>query len=87
MTGGLDEITIKSIKSKKYAIEQLDLIRKQILHRLIKQGILTDELKEKILAAQSRKLLEDIFEPIRPKHKTPAMIATEKGLEPLAKGL
>jgi len=62
----------------------LDKRRESVLKTLEESGKLTDELKEKILAAESMSLLEDIYLPYRPKRRTRAAIARERGLEPLA---
>jgi uncharacterized protein len=66
---------------------ELDKRREAILKSLEERGQLTDELKEKILSAETMVVLEDIYLPYRPKRRTRATIAREKGLEPLAQRL
>ncbi len=86
-TGGLDEVAITSIRDRVEQLRELDKRRVAILAALEEQGNLTDELKIQIHAASSMTALEDIYLPYRPKRRTRAMIAKEKGLEPLAQSL
>ncbi|MBP6192742.1 MAG: RNA-binding transcriptional accessory protein [Acetatifactor sp.] len=65
-------------------LRSLEDKKEQVLKSIEEQGKLTDELKEKILAAQTLVVVEDLYRPYRPKRKTRASIAKEKGLEPLA---
>ena len=58
--------------------------KEQVLATIEEQGKLTDELKAQILAAETQVLVEDLYRPYRPKRRTRAIIAKEKGLEPLA---
>lgn len=83
-TGSLDEITITAIRDRLNQLRELDHRREAILKSLEERGQLTDELKEKILQAETMAVLEDIYLPYRPKRRTRATIAKEKGLEPLA---
>jgi uncharacterized protein len=83
-TGSLDEVMITSIRDRLEQLEELDKRREAILKSLEERGLLTDELKEKIEAAETMAVLEDIYLPFRPKRRTRATIAREKGLEPLA---
>jgi len=83
-TGGLDEIAITSIRDRLKYLEELDSRRETILNSLEKHGHLTDELKKRVRGAQTLSVLEDIYLPFRPKRRTKATIAREKGLEPLA---
>ncbi|MGD2028421.1 MAG: Tex family protein [Desulfobacterales bacterium] len=83
-TGGLDEIAITSIRDRLKYLEELDGRRETILNSLEKHGHLTDELKKRVQAAQTHSALEDIYLPFRPKRRTKATIAKNKGLEPLA---
>ena len=85
VTGALDEVAITAIRDRMAQLEELDKRRKSILKSLEDRELLTDDLKEKILAAQSLTTLEDIYLPFRPKRRTRATVAREKGLEPLAK--
>lgn len=82
--GNLDEVAVRSIQEKlSYLVELCDR-RQTILSSLQTQGKLTDDLKAQIDACTSKTALEDIYLPYKPKRRTKAMIAREKGLEPLA---
>ncbi len=83
-TGSLDEIQITAIRDRLNQLAELDNRREAILNSLEKHGHLTDELKERVLAADNLAKLEDIYLPYRPKRRTKGMIAKERGLEPLA---
>jgi len=83
-TGSLDEVAITQIRDRLNQLAELDERREAILKSLEERGQLTDELKGKIQAAESITVLEDIYLPYRPKRRTRATIAREKGLEPLA---
>jgi protein Tex len=83
-TGSLDEVTITSIRDRLIQLDELDKRREAILKSLEERELLTDELKEKIESAETMTELEDIYLPFRPKKRTRATIAKEKGLEPLA---
>ncbi|TVR74176.1 MAG: RNA-binding transcriptional accessory protein [Marinilabiliales bacterium] len=84
LTGSLDEVMIAEIKDKAGKLAEMDKRRDAILKSLEDQGNLTPELKQKIGSAQSITELEDIYLPYRPKRKTRASVARERGLEPLA---
>jgi len=84
VTGGLDEVAILGIRDRLLQLVELDKRRESILGSLTEQGKLTDELQGKVNAAATMTELEDIYLPYRPKRRTRAMIAREKGLEPLA---
>jgi len=86
-TGTLDEVAITAVRDRLNQLMELDKRREAILKSLEERGQLTDELKEKILAAETMVVLEDIYLPYRPKRRTRATIAKEKGLEPLAQRL
>jgi uncharacterized protein len=86
-TGSLDEVAITAIRDRLNQLMELDNRREAILKSLEERGQLTDELKEKILLAETMAVLEDIYLPYRPKRRTRATIAKEKGLEPLAQVL
>ncbi len=86
-TGSLDEVAVANIRDTLEKLRDLDKRRESILKSLEESGKLTDELKEKILAAETLAILEDIYLPYRPKRRTRAAIAKEKGLEPLAEKL
>ncbi len=83
-TGSLDEIQISAIRDRLSQLAELDRRRESILGSLEKNGHLTDELKMKVMAAETLAVLEDIYLPYRPKRRTKGTIAREKGLEPLA---
>jgi uncharacterized protein len=84
VTGGLDEVQIITIRDRLEQIKELEKRREAILASIEEQGKLTDDLKKEILAALTLSKLEDLYLPYRPKRKTKASIAKEKGLEPLA---
>src|ERR1700741_1933460 len=84
VTGSLDEVQIIAIKTEIERLRQLEQRRESILKSIEGQGKLTEELKEKILAAETLSKLEDLYLPYKPKRRTKATIAKEKGLEPLA---
>ncbi|MBF0499943.1 MAG: RNA-binding transcriptional accessory protein [Candidatus Riflebacteria bacterium] len=83
-TGSLDELAIQGIRDWKARLIEFDARRESIRASLIERNLLSDELSEKISAVDSIAALEDIYLPFRPKRRTRAMIAREKGLEPLA---
>ncbi len=84
VTGSLDEVAITSIRDRLTQLQELDERKKAILKSLEQHGHLTDELQEKVEAAETLAVLEDIYLPYKPKRRTKATIAREKGLEPLA---
>nr|MBN2278296.1 RNA-binding transcriptional accessory protein [candidate division Zixibacteria bacterium] len=83
-TGSLDEVAITTIRDRIAQLRELDKRREAILKSLEERELLTDELREKINAAGTMAVLEDIYLPFRPKRRTRATIAVERGLEPLA---
>ncbi|MBF0119846.1 MAG: RNA-binding transcriptional accessory protein [Desulfobacterales bacterium] len=83
-TGSLDEIAITSVRDRLDQLKELDDRKEYILKSLEQHGHLTDELKEKVLSSETLAVLEDIYLPYKPKRRTKATIAREKGLEPLA---
>ena len=86
-TGSLDEVAIMAIRDRLEQLAELDKRREAILKSLAERELLTEELKDKITAAETLGVLEDIYLPYRPKRRTRATIAREKGLEPLAQRL
>lgn len=84
LTGSLDEVEITAIRDRLIRLEELDKRREAILKSLAERELLTEELKEKIDAAETMTELEDIYLPYKPKKRTRATIAKEKGLDPLA---
>jgi protein Tex len=85
VTGSLDEVVITKIRDRIEQLTELDQRREAILKSVEERGLLTDELRQKILEANTMAVLEDIYLPYRPKRRTRATIAREKGLEPLAR--
>lgn len=83
-TGSLDEVVITSIRDRLVQLKELDERRTTVLDTIKKQGKLTPELEGKIQAAATLAVLEDIYLPYKPKRRTRATVAKEKGLEPLA---
>ena len=83
-TGSLDEIQVLAIRDRIIQLRDLDKRRTAILKSLEERELLTDELKEQIEKALTMSELEDIYLPYKPKKRTKATIAKEKGLEPLA---
>lgn len=86
-TGSLDEVMITAIRDRLAQLAELDRRRETILRSIADQGKLNDELKTKILAADSLTVLEDLYLPYKPKRRTRATIAKERGLEPFAQRL
>ena len=84
VTGSLDEVAITAIRDRLQQLEELETRRTAILKSLEERNLLTDELQESIAAAETLSVLEDIYLPFRPKRRTRATIAREKGLEELA---
>lgn len=84
MTGSLDEVVVTEIRDRIGQLRELEKRRESILASMKEMGKLTEELEQQILAAETMNLLEDIYLPYKPKRRTRATIAKEKGLEPLA---
>ena len=85
VTGSLDEVQIGNIKDLYAKWLELDKRRAAILDSIAEQGKLTPELRKQIEEAESMSVLEDLYLPYRPKRKTRASVAIEKGLQPLSK--
>lgn len=83
-TGSLDEVEVAAIRDRVLQLRDLDKRREAILKSMTELGKLTPELEKKINEAETISLLEDIYLPFKPKRKTRASVAKEKGLEPLA---
>ena len=83
-TGSLDEVQVAAIRDRLEQLKELDKRREAILKSIEEQGKLTPELKKAIDQAETMARLEDIYLPYKPKRKTKASVAKEKGLEPLA---
>lgn len=84
VTGSLDEVQVAAIRDRVQQLRDLDKRREAILKSIKEQGKLSEELEKKINAAETMALLEDLYLPYKPKRRTKATIAKEKGLEPLA---
>ena len=83
-TGSIDEVAIQAIRDRLEQLGELDARREAILKSLTERKLLTADLQAKVDAAETMTALEDVYQPYRPKRRTRAMIAKEKGLEPLA---
>jgi protein Tex len=83
-TGSLDEVVLGRIRDELIRLAVLDKRRKSVMESLQEQNLLTEELIKSVTSAQTLTELEDIYLPYRPKRRTRATIAREKGLEPLA---
>src|SRR3954447_20176060 len=87
VTGNLDEVQIRDIQEKLEYFRELEERRQTVLETIESQGKLTPELKARIEATFEKNELEDLYLPYKPKRRTKASIAREKGLEPLAQFL
>ena len=83
-TGSLNDEQLRNLHERLIYLRNLEEKKEQVLGSIEEQGKLTKELEEKILAAQTLVEVEDLYRPYRPKRKTRASIAMEKGLEGLA---
>lgn len=84
VSGNLDEVQIRSIQERMAYLLEMEERRQAILSSIESQGKLTDALHAQILSCSTKNALEDLYLPYKPKRRTRAMIAKEKGLEPLA---
>ena len=80
----MDDAQLRTLYERLVYLRNLEEKKEQVLSSLEEQGKLTGELKKQILAAETMVVVEDLYRPYRPKRRTRAMIAKEKGLEPLA---
>src|SRR4051795_1644467 len=87
VTGNLDEVQIRDIQEKLEYFRELQDRKETVLESIESQGKLTPELKARIEASLEKNELEDLYLPYKPKRRTKASIAREKGLEPLAQYL
>ena len=85
MTGSLDEVKLLHIKDEYTRLKDLDSRRESVIKSIVEQDKMTPQLQEKIESAVTMAELEDLYLPYRPKRRTRATIAREKGLEPLAR--
>ena len=83
-TGSLNDEQLRQLHERLLYLRNLEEKKAQVLGSIEEQGKLTPELKKQILAAQTLVMVEDLYRPYRPKRRTRATIAKEKGLEPLA---
>ena len=83
-TGALNDEQLRQLHERLLYLRNLEEKKAQALGSIEEQGKLTPELKKQILAAQTLVMVEDLYRPYRPKRRTRATIAKEKGLEPLA---
>ena len=83
-TGGLNDSILRELDNRLDYLRNLENRKEEVLHLISEQGKLTEDLEKKICMAQTMTELEDIYRPFRPKRRTRAVIAKEKGLEPLA---
>lgn len=83
-TGGLDEVAVTAVRDRLEQLAELDKRREAIVKSLAERQLLTDELRRGLAAAGTLAALEDLYLPYRPKRRTRATIARERGLEPLA---
>jgi len=84
VTGSLNDEVLRNLFERLNYLRNLEEKKEQVLASIEEQGLMTDELREKILAAKTQVVVDDLYRPFRPKRRTRASIAKEKGLEPLA---
>jgi uncharacterized protein len=83
-TGALDDVQLHTIEERRTYLLELDQRRQAILSSIEEQGKLTEELRQKITTAATKAALEDLYLPYKPKRRTRATVARERGLEPLS---
>ncbi len=84
VTGGLDETQLRTILERLTYLRNLEARKETVLNSIAEQGKLTDDLRARIEAADTLQAVEDLYLPYKPKRRTRAMMARERGLEPLA---
>ncbi|MBV9879478.1 MAG: RNA-binding transcriptional accessory protein [Gemmatirosa sp.] len=84
VTGTLDEVQLRDVRDRAEYLGELEARRAAVLKSIEEQGKLTDDLRARIEAVDTKQALEDLYLPFKPKRRTRAMIARERGLEPLA---
>ncbi|MES3034284.1 MAG: Tex family protein [Gemmatimonadota bacterium] len=87
VTGGLDEVQLRDVRDRAQYLTELEERRAAVLKSIAEQGKLDDALKAKIVGAGTKQVLEDLYLPFKPKRRTRATIARERGLGPLAEQL
>ena len=85
--GSLDEVAVTAVRDRLTQLRELEARREAVLASLTERELLTDDLRAKVMAAATMTALEDVYLPFRPKRRTRATMAREKGLEPLALAL
>ena len=83
-TGGLDEVQLRDVQERAAYLTELEERRAAIMRSIDEQGKMTDALRSSIVRAETKQALEDLYLPFKPKRRTRAMIARERGLAPLA---
>ena len=86
-TGGLDEVQIRAVSERHEYLVELEGRRASVIAEIDKQGKLTSELRARLLAAGTKAEVEDLYQPYKPKRRTRAAIAIERGLGPLAEAM
>ena len=84
MTGSLDDQLLRTLSERLAYLRNLEDKRTQVKNTITEQGNMTEELEQKLSLAETMTEIEDIYRPFRPKRRTRATIAKEKGLEPFA---
>ena len=84
VTGSLNDEVLRNLYERLTYLRNLEERKETVLNSIEEQGKLTDELKAQILAAETMVAVEDLYRPYKPKRRTRATIAKERGLEPLA---
>jgi uncharacterized protein len=87
VTGSLDEVAVAAVRDRMAQLAELDKRRDSILESLSERGLLDHALRSRVMEAETLPALEDVYLPHRPKRRTRAMVARERGLEPLAEAL
>ena len=87
VTGGLDEVQLRDVRDRAQYLSELEERRSAVLKSINEQGKLDDALKSAVLGALTKQALEDLYLPYKPKRRTRAIIARERGLAPLAEQL
>jgi uncharacterized protein len=86
-TGGLDEVQLRDVRDRAEYLSEMEERRSAVLKSIDEQGKMTDALRASILKADTKQAIEDLYLPFKPKRRTRAMIARERGLGPLAEGM
>jgi uncharacterized protein len=86
-TGGLDEVQLRDVRDRAEYISEMEERRAAVLTSIDEQGKMTDVLRASIVAADTKQAIEDLYLPFKPKRRTRAMIARERGLAPIADGM